>query len=226
MSSKRIKSAGQRRAKGRADRPRRTAGNKRAHVAAPQPERRPKPGGQPRPILRIGGLQADRSAKTIRNHRLRGDERAILEGHPAALQRIGLDRIDRPLRASTFEHKSRKCREGDRPASGTNAWIGESERNEVAQMRMPEKPAVQKLAVPRSAATLRPARPPAIAASPMNPASWRRTSPRICRGRRRGKSNFEIAHSFGPQNFPIAFYRQLTSPHRRSYRLPESGAVR
>ena len=52
-----VERAGERRAKGRANGTGRTASDKGAQVAAPQPERRPKPGGNTRAQLRIGRLQ-------------------------------------------------------------------------------------------------------------------------------------------------------------------------
>ena len=142
-----VERASERRTECRADGTRRTTSDQRAHVAAAQPESHPEPRSNPRTHLRVGRFQSHRCAKTVRNHRLHGDERTLLEGHPAALQRIGFNGIDRPLRHPLLHIK---------PGNTENKTTHERhqrldwriERNQTAQLPVPEKPEMQQFRAP------------------------------------------------------------------------------
>src|SRR5208337_134610 len=116
-------------------------------AAAPQPESHPEPRSNPRTHLRVGRFQPHRCAKTVRNHRLHGDERTLLEGHPAALQRIGLNRIDRPLRHPLLHIKPGNT-ENKTPHERHQRLDWRIERNQTAQLPVPEKPEMQQFRAP------------------------------------------------------------------------------
>ncbi len=135
-----VEGAGQRRAEGRRDRAAGAAAHQHAQILAAQPPADAEPRGEAAADLGVAGLEADRRAATVRQHRLRRDEQALLERHAAAAQRVRLDRVHHggplPARAPEIDGAERKARQhrrgesGDRrdPRGGAEARI---ERNAV-----------------------------------------------------------------------------------------------
>ena len=93
-----VKGAGERRAERAGNAGGGAATDQDAQVAAAQPERIADARGKAARELRVAGLETDRGADAARPHRLRRDDDAAEERHAAAMQRIGFDRIDFPLR--------------------------------------------------------------------------------------------------------------------------------
>ena len=93
-----VKGAGERRAECAGNAGGGAAADQDAQVAAAQPKRIADARGDAAGKLRVAGLEADRCADPARPHRLRRNDDAAEERHPAAVQRIGFDRIDFPLR--------------------------------------------------------------------------------------------------------------------------------
>ena len=90
-----VESAGQRRVEGGGDRAGGTAADQDADIVAAQPEGARQPRGQAGTDLRIARLQSNRGAKTAGDHRLPGDDEGVGQRHAPAIERVGLDRIDR-----------------------------------------------------------------------------------------------------------------------------------
>ncbi len=97
----RVEGAGQGRVEGAADRPRRAAADQQAHVVAAQAEAAAEARGDGGADLGVAALQPDRGADAVRHHRLQHDDDAVVQRHAAAIQRIGLDRVDRAARAGS-----------------------------------------------------------------------------------------------------------------------------
>ena len=89
-----VKGAAQGRAEGAGNGRGGAASDQDAHVAAAQAKGLPDLGSYAAGKLGIAGLQADRGADTARPHRLRRHDQAAAQRHAAAMQRIGLDRVD------------------------------------------------------------------------------------------------------------------------------------
>lgn len=60
-------------------------------------------GGHAAAHLRVARLQPDRGAEPVRHHVLGRHDGAVAERHAAALERVGLDRVGRHLRAPALE---------------------------------------------------------------------------------------------------------------------------
>ena len=90
-----VERAGQRRAEPRRDRAGRAAADQGAQVAAPHLEGDPQPRGEAGGELRVAGFQTHRGAASVRDDVLQGEVDAVAQGHAAAMEGVGLDRIDR-----------------------------------------------------------------------------------------------------------------------------------
>ena len=104
----RIEGAGERRAERAGDRGRSTTAHHDALIDAAQMKAAPQRGGNAAGKLRVTGFQPDRRADAARPHRLRRHDHAAAKRHPAAMQRVGLDRIDFAGRPKTLQHQERK----------------------------------------------------------------------------------------------------------------------
>ena len=112
----RIERAGERRIEGGRDGAGSAAADEQAEVVAAQAEGEPGPGGKGGPDLRVAGLEPDRGAHPVRPDRLQHDDDAVAHGHPAAVERVRLDGVDR---AAGPPAGQRQPREAERqPADG------------------------------------------------------------------------------------------------------------
>ena len=118
------------------DRARGPATDEGAQVIAAQPEELAEARGDARADLGIAGLEPDGGTKAVRDHVLEGDDEAVCERQPSAMERIRLDRVDRdaltPLRIGPENHAEHG------PAHG-----GGEERGEERQARRAAHPRVR-----------------------------------------------------------------------------------
>ncbi|MGY4425137.1 hypothetical protein ACVWY2_007586 [Bradyrhizobium sp. JR6.1] len=64
-------------------------------------------GGQAARKLGVAGLEPDRAADAARPDRLQRHDHAAAERHPAAIKRVGLDRVDFPGRPNPEQQQER-----------------------------------------------------------------------------------------------------------------------
>ena len=146
-----IEGSGQRRAEGSADRARRTRTDQHPQIGAPEVEAASKPRGEAGTELRVAGFEPDRGAKAVGAERLRADDQAIDHRHPATVQGVRLDRIDR---AATTDARNEAARHAEKKTAGCRherePRIGESiERAERARMTEMVEKSVQERGRPR-----------------------------------------------------------------------------
>lgn len=128
-----VESPGEGRSEGRADRARRTAADKGAHIAAAQFEGRADARSEAGADLRVSRFRSKRGAGTVRHDRLAYDEQAVDERHAAALQRVGFDRIDGTARSPLLDQKAGDP-EHETACNRHQGFERRRERAEVAQM--------------------------------------------------------------------------------------------
>jgi hypothetical protein len=104
-----IKRAGNGRPKRAGNGARRSASDKRAKIAAAQVKCATEPGRDPARKLRVAGLQPHGRAYSTRPDRLQTDVHAADERHAAAMQSVGLNRIDFPGRPPARHHDQREA---------------------------------------------------------------------------------------------------------------------
>ena len=118
-----VEGTGQWRAEGSRDTASRAATDQYAKVGPPQPKCHADARRYAAGKLRVAGLEPDRSSDTARPHRFRRNNDAAEKRHAAAMQRIGFDRIDLPLRPpagdqlardAEYETADQRDRNGDR----------------------------------------------------------------------------------------------------------------
>ena len=83
---------------GAADGPGRAAADQQAHVVAAQAEAAAEARRDGGADLGVAALQPDRGADAVRHHGLQHDQDAVVQRHAPAVQRVGLDRVDRAAR--------------------------------------------------------------------------------------------------------------------------------
>ena len=89
-----VEGAGQRRVEGGGDRRRRARRHHHALVLAAQMEITPDHGEDAGAELAVAGLHADRGAAGVGHHGVAGEPHAVAQRHLAAVERVGLDRVD------------------------------------------------------------------------------------------------------------------------------------
>ena len=108
---KSIEGAGQRRAEGAGDRGRGAAADHDALIGAAQMKAAAERGGKPAGKLGIARFQPDRGADAAGPDRLQRHDHAAAKRHPAAMQRIGLDRVDFARRPPAQQQQERHAQQ-------------------------------------------------------------------------------------------------------------------
>ena len=125
-----IERPGQGAVESRRDRRRRAAADQQAQILPPQADVLADFRSEARPDLGVGRLQASASAKADGDDRQQCKVDAVAQGHAAAIERVGLDRVDNLARAENNESRGDEAdqkaarRRGENPHEGRNFGSG------------------------------------------------------------------------------------------------------